>query len=130
MMKRQTAGPALPDLLKSVGEAAPAKLVRSLGQLLDPLAEAPHVQLPWYLRQLLDPLAKAAYMQLAWELGQLPDPLAKASHVQLPWNLGQLLDAADASDGLAFTSGFVCRLRAHESSFGPSGCSIYRITIS
>jgi hypothetical protein len=111
MMKRQAAGPALPDVLISVGEAALAKLVRSL-------------------RQLLDPLTKAAHVQLGSRLGQLLDPLAKAPHVPLSWDLGQLLDAADASDGLADTSGFVCRLRAHERPPSVVGCSIYRRTIS
>src|SRR6266540_405883 len=111
MMKRQAAGPALPDLLISVGEAAPAKLVGSLGQLLDPLAKAPHVP-------------------LAWDLGQLLDPLAKVPHMQLAWELGQLLDAVDASAGPAFSTRFVCRLRAHDVLLRPSDCSVYRITIS
>jgi hypothetical protein len=113
-MKRQAAGPALPDLLISVGEATPAKLVRGLWQLLDPPAKATYARHAGPLGRLLDPLAKAAYVQLARGLGQLLDPLAKAPHMQLPRDLGQLLDAAYASDGLAFTSGFVCRLRAHE----------------
>jgi hypothetical protein len=34
--------------------------------------------------------------------------------MQLAWELGQLLDAVDASAGPAFTTRFVCRLRAHE----------------
>src|SRR6266540_249239 len=130
MMKRQAAGPALPDLLISVGEAAPAKLVGSLGQLLDPLAKATCVRLAGGLGQLLDPLAKAPHVPLAWDLGQLLDPLAKAPHVPLAWDLGQLLDAVDASAGPAFSTRFVCRLRAHDVLLRPSDCSVYRITIS